>query len=373
MELLVVADDRTGAFETAAVVADHGAGAVAVTAWPDLAASDASNRVGVVDLDTRHIDPREARSRIASLPAPRRVAHKIDSTLRGNWPHELAEWSARRPVLVVAALPALGRVCVDGVVLEHGRPVNEGSAGIDARRAVTSSRPADLLVAADASDVTSVSTAGDLDAWFRRPTGICVADAATSCEVERIVRTWAPHTEVVLAGTSAVTGGSATTLAIGAPAFVPHPVTAPVLVVCGSLHPAARAQVDHAASQGIAVCDAGDPLSVLQPLRESAVAVLTSEVPAAPIDGRQATQAARRLRAAVAAVHRRVELGALVVLGGDTAAAIVGAVPATVHGSVAPGTAWATVPDREHPVITRAGGFGDTGALVDLVRQVCGR
>ena len=32
---------------------------------------------------------------------------------------------------MIPALPALGRTCVDGVVLEHGRPVHEGSAGGD--------------------------------------------------------------------------------------------------------------------------------------------------------------------------------------------------------------------------------------------------
>jgi uncharacterized protein YgbK (DUF1537 family) len=39
-----------------------------------------------------------------------------------------------------------------------------------------------------------------------------------------------------------------------------------------------------------------------------------------------------------------------------------------VHGSVTPGSAWVVSPRFRQPVITRAGGFGDAGALVDLLR-----
>ena len=60
-------------------------------------------------------------------------------------------------------------------------------------------------------------------------------------------------------------------------------------------------------------------------------------------------------------------LAVIVVIGGDTAAMVLGKAPVRVLGSVAPGTAWVVSPRYHLPVVTRAGGFGDERALVDLL------
>jgi uncharacterized protein YgbK (DUF1537 family) len=56
----------------------------------------------------------------------------------------------------------------------------------------------------------------------------------------------------------------------------------------------------------------------------------------------------------------------LVVLGGDTAAAVLGPAPLAVGGTVAPGAPWARRRDGLL-VVTRAGGFGAANAVVDLL------
>src|SRR5258708_5022805 len=83
IELLVGADDRTGALEAAGACADAGAGAV----WVGTSAAGAIGPVAVVDLATRHMGPADAARRAAGLDAVARgaTAHKIDSILRGNW------------------------------------------------------------------------------------------------------------------------------------------------------------------------------------------------------------------------------------------------------------------------------------------------
>ena len=133
LEWLTVADDRTGALEVAGEMAPW-LGPVVVTVRtppPDVAAA-------VVDICSRHAPVWAAADRAivaASVPA-RFHAHKIDSLLRGNWAHELVavqEASGGR-VLVVPALPRLGRVCRGGVVYVHGVPVGDH----DARRATSS-------------------------------------------------------------------------------------------------------------------------------------------------------------------------------------------------------------------------------------------
>ena len=61
-------------------------------------------------------------------------------------------------------------------------------------------------------------------------------------------------------------------------------------------------------------------------------------------------------------------MGALIVIGGDTAASLLGTAPVSVSGTFSAGAAWAYVDGFEGPVITRSGGFGSERALVELIR-----
>ena len=95
MDLLVAADDRTGAFEAAAALADQGIGPVPVTAWPEVTTD---SPVAVVDLACRNLSPGEAAERAAGLASATFRVHKTDSTLRGNWSDELVARSMDQPV-----------------------------------------------------------------------------------------------------------------------------------------------------------------------------------------------------------------------------------------------------------------------------------
>ncbi len=370
MDLFVAADDRTGAFETAAALADHGAGPVPVLAWP---ARHAAAGVSVVDLASRHAIPADAAALAASLPLGGHNAHKIDSTLRGNWADELAARSAQGPVLLIPALPALGRTCVDGVVLEHGRAVHEGSAGSDVRRKVETSRPADALRSAGVTDVGELADPAAVADWLARPSGVRVADAVDDDMIMSLVRSWVAATAgsagVLLGGTSAVIGAAAVALGGVAPRAAFPKIVGPVLVACGSVHPAARAQLAVAERSGFPVTYLADDISA-EALQSSGALVLATEIPVGDVGAPLAVAAAATLARGVATLRERVRLGALFILGGDTAAAVLGSSSVDVHGSVDVGTAWARVDGFDHPVITRSGGFGSDHALVDLIRRV---
>src|SRR5690606_13078386 len=193
MDLLVAADDRTGALETAAALADHGAGPVAVRVWPATVPDDEPGGVAVIDLGTRALSVDEARRRAAGLPFDRPSAHKIDSTLRGNWAEELVarHETTGAPVLLVPALPELGRTCVGGVVLVHGEPVHEVVPGRAAGRHAESSRPAELLAAAGATEVVELEDLDAVTAWLAKPHGIAVADAGDADTVQALAEAWA--------------------------------------------------------------------------------------------------------------------------------------------------------------------------------------
>lgn len=123
--LLVVADDLSGAAETAATFGCD----AALTLWPHVHVDTAP--VTVVDLDTRVQTPAAAARRTHAMLDARDAASdlvlkKIDSLLRGAI---VAEVGALRDdtttVLVCPALPEQGRVVRDGVLYVDGVALHE--------------------------------------------------------------------------------------------------------------------------------------------------------------------------------------------------------------------------------------------------------
>lgn len=366
----VTADDTTGALETAAACADLGlratvSGAGAGVASGAVGSTDGSTDgvradVTVIDLRSRHLEPLHARARLAAF-VRRRAAldvHKIDSTLRGNWAAEVgALVDAGRRVVMVPAFPAAGRTCVGGVVRVDGEPVHLGAFGHDPRSPVTTSRPADSLAGAvEAADAGATAAALDAGAT------IVVADAADDRALEAHVR--AVHDrddrdEVVLVGPAAVatalarrrlgasaltTRGASHIVTRSSPSAVPP---GRVLVVSASRHPSALEQLVRVRGRGIPVVQ---PPPEARPADADAVlAALADE--------------ARRQLAADDGI------GTLVVVGGDTAAAVLGDTTIDVVGTVGVGVAAGVVHlmGRRLRLITKPGGFGSADTLVDVL------
>ena len=247
---------------------------------------------------------RDLARRASSAPA-RRHGHKIDSTLRGNWAHELVsvQQGSGEPVLVVPAFPRLGRTCRGGVVHVDGEPIEAH----DARCAASSPRPADHLVAAGATDVVELADAAAVARWSATGDGsFAVCDASTDDDLAAIAAAWRDAGGLRFAGTAgsvaaAVAATSGPRLAVSAVALDDD-----ALVVCGSLHPLARTQV--AAVRDVA-----------------GVTVLSSPVPDRPsVTGPDADRAAAALAAAAHELLATGRFGVVVIVGGDTAAAVLG-------------------------------------------------
>lgn len=371
VELVVLADDRTGALETAGLIADAGWGRVPVVVAPDCMPEGAV--IGVVDIGSRRLPAEEAVARAlavaASSPA-RRSAHKIDSTLRGNWADEVVarQVAGRSRALVVPAFPAVGRTCVGGVVHVDGAPL--------------ASRPADLLAAAGAVSVAVLRGAHDVAAWVSEEASarVAVCDATTSADLAAVGRAWAQLDDVLLAGSAGAIGAGAAALVSATTVdrvdSVTPSVEASVLVVCGSLHPVARSQVDALRDEVAAtvLTTDDDHAALLGSLRSGGVGVLCTEVvPTPTARGADAERAVAGLAAAVRRVMDAVEIGTLVVVGGDTAAAVLGSDPVVVGGTLGPGIPWARRPTATSTaiggplIVTKAGGFGDDLTLVRLL------
>ncbi len=363
VRLHVAADDRTGALEVAAALADRCGQPVPVAIWPDSPPSRSS--IGVVDLCSRHLPIGDARDRAGGLTASGHLAHKIDSTLRGNWAGEVAarSWATGRAVLVVPALPALGRMCLNGEVLLHGRPVHETWVGNDVRSGVSTSRPAEML-AAFGVRATAIGSAAALEHWGATPGEVAVCDAASDADLDAIGRWWRDHPDVLLAGTSAVLAAAVEPVAGVDAVTVP---AGPKLVVAGSLSPVARAQIDVAVLGGAAMtADHEAAVAHLVAGRHVIVTSDASRVAAADAD-RVVAGLASAAHAILADERSRSVVSAVVVLGGDTAAIVLGDALVAVLGTVGPGTAVVESLLCDVPIITRAGGFGDPDGLVRLL------
>jgi uncharacterized protein YgbK (DUF1537 family) len=234
-------------------------------------------------------------------------------------------------------------VCRDGVVHVDGVPVG----GRDARRAAASPRPADHLVDAGATDVVELADADAVEAWLTGGAAVAVCDASTEDDLSAIATVWRRAVGIRLAGTA---GSIAAAAPSSVPAPAPPPLRGDVLVVCGSLHEMARDQVDAL----------GQPPDIT---------VLRSPLPDDPVvTDDDATGVAAALGAAARDLLDRRPFGTLVILGGDTAAAVLGDEPLVVGGTLAPGVPWSRRIDGAGPlVVTKAGGFGHRDTLVDLL------
>lgn len=314
---LVAADDRTGALEVAAELARAGRPVRVDVGEPGSGAC-------VVDIGTRHMAPADAARRVAVLPRAAREGHKIDSTLRGNWAHELRTRARGGRAIVVAAWPAMGRTCVRGVVHVHGAE----------HRAVRDDLPEAVLLA----------TPEALGGWLRDGDGIGAVDVASDEALRAVAHVIAPF-DVLVAGPAGALGA---VLAPRGVAAATPPLRLPALVVCGSATAISREQVDR-----------------LRAARPD-VDVLAADPPAGELDPEVSARLARQTIAHPGVVT-------LVVVGGDTAAAVLGTAARLVGGYAAPGMPWSTALDGSGPlVVTKAGSFGGPDALVDLLGRETG-
>lgn len=305
-KVLVLADDLTGALEAGVLLEG---GVVALHAAP-------ATEAAVIDTESRHLEPGEARRRVAGwieqIPAEL-IYKKTDSTLRGNIGAEL---SALPPGAIhyAPAYPRLGRTVRGGRLFVGGRPVEETPFASDPLDPVCDGRVREVLARQGAPLERITIHEGECGGDLER-----AADAVLAERPPRLA------------------AGPAGLLAVLAQrlgrARRPQrlPPVRDCLVINGSAHPASRAQIEAAQAGG--VFSHGWRLATLE-----------GALDAAP---------------------------ALVVFGGDTARTVLlrfgdpllypAAEP--LPGVVA---SWFQAGGRKRLLVTKAGGFGPPELLVRL-------
>ncbi len=331
-ELLVSADDRTGALEVGGALAGKNH---TVPVGPN---AD-SERCCVVDLGTRHLGPEIARRRMLDLHGrtARHRCHKMDSGLRGNWPFEVAALvSLGYPIAIVPSFPDAGRRCQDGVVYINDVPVLESPIGSDPLTAPSSSRPSEILQSTGCDG-------GDVVVW----------DAIDNVELNAAMARCRDEGRVLVGPTGAIAAYAATVFPDERP--VAASVPDPVLVVCGSLNAASREQVHRLHCPVYCLDD--------DYVKTHRLAALVTPLPSEPITH----DAAAAMAATVAEWLRKAKapVGTLFIIGGDTATAILGVDTLEVQGTV--DTAVAISRHRGRYIVSKGGGIGTPDTLVNLL------
>ncbi len=258
MTLLIIADDFTGALDTGVQFSAAGAVTRVVTRTDyDLSLLDPAVQVLVMDAETRHLAPEEAyqvvrdlSQRAADMGVPY-IYKKTDSALRGNVGAELAallDAAGEQQLSFLPQLPQMNRVTVKGVHYIDGQPVEESAFGKDPFNPVTCSYIPDILKGQWDVEVTTASP--EQDAAPREP-GIVVWDGTTMEDLERVGSLLAKEKKLhLLAGCAGFAQILPGLLGLeGVRHEVPR-LDPSFLVICGSVHPATKAQMDFGETRG---------------------------------------------------------------------------------------------------------------------------
>jgi uncharacterized protein YgbK (DUF1537 family) len=391
MQLLIVADDLTGAADAAVAFATSRRTAVLVRPsdeWPPV-------EVLAINTESRYLDSSSARKTVGEVVSRAgnrgvRVFKKVDSLLRGNIGTEIAvclealTGPARSVLAIVApAFPRTGRTMVNGILHVAGSPI--GSAGHLADMLSGAGLSHALVTTDDWADPKSLA----LRFQDMLTSGIdtAVVDAGNDSEFAAIV------TAATLLGDQALLAASVETAdpnRLGQQIPTPKEVfrvRGNSLAVIGSYSPTSNAQLQELLRAGFQHIyldhkhrlDAEGPAGTidicatvanLTEALDRGRAVLTPDL-GAPLDKRQAKAVATALGATAAASS--IHASSIVVSGGETALAVLthlGVEVLEIQGEILPGVVHAAMPGFPQSFVTKSGAFGDAHTLVSAVSHL---
>lgn len=259
VKLLIVADDFTGALDTAVQFASCGARTKVVTdSRYNFENIDESIEVLVLNAETRHLNAEAAYSVIYQIVRQActfgisYIYKKTDSALRGNIGSELtAVLDAANALKLhfLPALPRMNRITKKGIHYIDDVPVNQSVFGKDPFEPVTMSSISDMIAQQSQIRVTIVEEGGEVGE-MSEPT-IVVYDAQTDEEVLEIAKSLHKQNQLCLMAGCA---GFAAVLPkllnmIGKKHQIPQ-YKSSFLVICGSVNPITKAQLDYAEKEG---------------------------------------------------------------------------------------------------------------------------
>ena len=199
MQIIVIADDLSGAAETVSALAANQTKIWLYSKAPKTLLNEINSLpVVAIDGDLRQLSKIKAKLRcieitqvLANSTQPKVVFHKADSLMRGHLDVVAAEALKAGPVVLALANPSTGRTTLGGVVFVHGQPLHE----TDHHKHEPSEAPLSIVhalgaVAGDVVDLTTVrSGATVLEAKLTDLAElgkVAICDAETEADLQAI-------------------------------------------------------------------------------------------------------------------------------------------------------------------------------------------
>ncbi len=261
IQLLIIADDFTGALDTGVQFASSGAATRVITGQNvSLTEYAGTCEVLVVDAETRHLAAAEAytvvrgyASQAIALEIPH-IYKKTDSALRGNIGAELTavlDASGEEALPFLPAFPQMERNTVAGVHYIRGVAVAESVFGADPFEPVSCSNVAELIGLQSRTPAISYPALA-AENPLPEGTGIWIFDAASVEDLQQTAERLAKENKLhILAGCAGFAAVLPGLLRLGT--GKPRPIPAlgeNFTVICGSVNPITVAQVAYAERQG---------------------------------------------------------------------------------------------------------------------------
>ena len=387
--VLIVADDLTGALDSAGAFAGQGipTKVVAQTLASDpQAVLDA--QVVAVNTASRHLPADDAAAQVqwaARHFAGQSFAYiykKVDSTLRGNVVAEtvaLMDSCGRGVALVAPAFPAQGRTVTNGIVHVEGVPLAQTGFATDALSPPPLEPLGEVFGSVIGRDHVKAWRHGEALMWPEL--GVLIADAESQQHMSELFDKVAAQAHQILLVGSAGLGeilASRLQAARNQAAITAAPALAatdsPIVYVVGSRAARSREQVEQLRRESdTVVIEAPNGVAgeIVDARGARQVILLANDDPEA--DMAEPEEVAQRLARTGLEVAAFVRAGALVVTGGDTAIAVLetaGCRVLDVCGNLMPGIPYSKFELKGRPMhlVTKAGGFGMQDTFVDILR-----
>ncbi|WDR02180.1 four-carbon acid sugar kinase family protein [Devosia algicola] len=356
LQVLLIADDLTGALDAGAPFSDLGFRTLMVPQWDALIDPTLEvPQIACVSTSTRELGKPAAVARVEEIARalrhlqPTLVFKKIDSRLKGSAAAESRAVMTvfnRQHMIVAPAIPDMGRTIVDGYLSGHGLDTP-----IDVRSLFG---PHSDVTVCDAVDRDGLTIAAET--VMTRPTE-CVAVGARGLAV-------ALAQQLLKAGIKPVVKRRR----------METSVARPILLVIGSRDEVTQRQIAHLrSSRTIQLIFAPNGLVPVGKMNSQTcllVATATDELETPEVVG-------RRFARGVAQTVVQNKPATLLMSGGETAASVLAALGVKsleVAGEIFPGVSrsHATISGLPTTIFTKSGGFGDPDTLSRLVAMTGG-
>ena len=415
VKLLIIADDFTGALDTAVQFVNKGVETLVFTGKSVTeAAVRVSAEVLVVDAETRRMTPKEAYTTVLTLvrqalsAGVKTIYKKTDSALRGNVGSELAavlDGAETGQLFFIPAFPALHRTTQNGIQYVDGLKLEESSFGEDPFDPMRCSFVPEILEKQTDKKIRLVSVEEEIPVGRKEEKEILIFDAVTDEDIRKRVHALQEKQSLnFLAGCAGFASFLPEALGLTGSHHDKLDKTDCLFVSCGSLNSITKEQILYAQKRGFyrstlspvqKLCpdyyETVEGKVFLKKLADTCKKEQCVEVDSFDIDGQENTMdyAKRRgmnkdqIRFSVCASHGKIvhylwnhKVNMTVLMtGGDTLMGFmeeIGVNRISPVGELEKGVVLSKLDwnGRQLQVISKSGGFGEEATLVEIAKKV---